>query len=114
MYELDFKSFFSILDRKIGYIDVPRTLSGLLCIDHLDCSHIVLIESSESLHRKSKITKDRAQILCSFRGGSGGNEFSFSIDCAIIVAFLVRGVGRLGVSPVLSASHPRTGAVGLQ
>ena len=78
MYELDVKTFFPILDRKIGYINVPRTFCGSFRVDHLDGSHIVFIESSRSLHRESKITKDRAKILCSFCGSNGGDEFSFS------------------------------------
>ena len=45
MYELDFKSFFSVLDRKLGYINVPGTFSGQFCVDHLDGGDIIFEES---------------------------------------------------------------------
>ena len=88
MYELHFKSFFSVLDHKIGYIIVLGMFSGLFCVDHLDGSHIIFKESGGSLHRESKVGKDRTKILCSFCGGNGSDEFSFSrASCGYSLSF---------------------------
>ena len=63
MYELDLESFFSVLDCKIRYINVPGALGGLFCIDHLDGSHVIFEEFGGSLHRESKVGEDRMQQL---------------------------------------------------
>ena len=44
MYELNFESFFPVLDCKIRYINVPGALGGPLCVDHLDGSHVIFEE----------------------------------------------------------------------
>ena len=55
MDELDFKSFFPVLDREIGYINVSGTFSGPFRVDHLDGSHVVFEELGGSLGRSADI-----------------------------------------------------------
>ena len=76
MYELNFKSFFSVLDHKIGYINVSGTFGRSFRVDHLDGCHVVFEESGGFLHRKTKVSKDGTKILRSLCGGDSGDEFS--------------------------------------
>ena len=78
MYELDFESFFPVLDHKIQYINVPRALDGLFRVDHLDGGHVIFEESGRTLHRETKVGKDRRKVFCSLRGGNRSNKFGLS------------------------------------
>ena len=78
MYELDFESFFPVLDCKVRYINVPGALDGLFRVDHLDGSHVVFEEFGRALHKESKVSRDRAEVFCSFRGSNRSNKFGLS------------------------------------
>ena len=78
MYELDFKSFFSVLDRKIGYINVPGAFGGPFHVDHLDGSHVIFEEAGRTLHRETKVSKDRPEVFRCLHGGNRSDEFGFS------------------------------------
>ena len=81
MYELDFKSFFPVLDREIGYVNVSGTFSGSFRVDHLDGSHVVFEESGWSLHRETKVNKNGTEILGSLSGGNSSDEFCLRRAC---------------------------------
>ena len=45
MYELDFESFFPVLDRKIRDVNVPRGFGGPFGVHHLNGGHVVLYQT---------------------------------------------------------------------
>ena len=69
MYELGLESFFPVLYRKIQYINVPRVLCGLFCIDHLDGGHVIFEEAGRALHRETKVSKSTTALGTPHFGG---------------------------------------------
>ena len=73
----DIFGFGPILDSKVLGINMARTFSGDMVVDHIDCRHVVFIEWGWTILWVSKFQKGSTQIFGVFCCSDSSKELSF-------------------------------------
>ncbi len=67
-----------VLDSEELNVDVTRSISRDVVVDHLDRGHVVFVDRSGSTLGKTEVSKDGPEVPCLLGGSNGSEKLSFS------------------------------------